>query len=381
MSGIFPGAQGRAVPILAIAAWIMAIAGAFAESRVALVIGNNDYEDSGRLEDLGACLRDADLVKRTLEEVGFQVVAGTDLSKSAMDEKLTEFEQIIEKGGVAVFYFAGHAIEIDGKNYLLGTNAKLEARSRLGEEAMEAETFAAAMLVAGAKSSFLMLDCCRDAPGDLEWLTRGSGRKSGLAEIDIDGDIIIGFAAKPGAAALEPDLPGANSPYATALAKWIPSGLKHGDVFEQVRREVHEATGGLQRTWESGAFLEPFFFTSNGATREATVSAVRTPDLTMGQETKRSTTDTGDTLIEIRAKLDSVTRKIEKERIRFAEADQIIRKLTFNMKRPVVEGSMDHFNCLRAAKIMEEVQQGAPALIEEKESLELQIKLLEARPE
>lgn len=380
MSTFYKSAGRLLVAGLVMAACIMPLADARGEARVALVIGNNDYDDAGRLEDLGACLRDAELVKRTLESVGFQVIVGTDLSRSGMDEKLSEFERIIEKGAVAVFYFAGHAIEFEGKNYLLGTNAKLEARSRLGEESMEAETFAAAMLVAGAKSSFLLLDCCRDAPGDLEWLTRGAGRKAGLAQIEIDGDIIIGFAAKPGAAALEPDLPGANSPYAAALAKWIPSGLKHGDVFEQIRREVHESTGGLQRTWESGAFLEPFFFTSNGAAQETGVSVAKVPDVPMDRESSRSTNDPGGSLIELQAKLESVTRKIEIERNRFAEADQMIRKLTFNMKRPVVEGSMDHFNCLRAAKVMEEVQQGAPALIEEKEAIELQIKLLEARP-
>ncbi|MFT5469945.1 MAG: hypothetical protein ACI8UO_005068 [Verrucomicrobiales bacterium] len=235
-----------------------------AENRVALVVGNNDYDDDGKLEDLGACKRDAVLIKQTLEGVGFTVIYGEDLTRTQLDEKLTEFENAIEKGGTAVFYFAGHAIEFDGKNYLLGSNAKLQARSRLGEEAMNAETFATAMLLAGAKSSFLLLDCCRDAPRDSEWLSRGQ-RKAGLAQIDVDGDIIIGYAAKPGASALEPTEPGSNSPYAEALAKWIPSGLDHGDVFQKVRMEVHNATGGLQRTWENGSFLEPFHFKPGGA--------------------------------------------------------------------------------------------------------------------
>jgi formylglycine-generating enzyme required for sulfatase activity len=237
-----------------------------AADRVALVIGNNDYDDSGNLTDLRACRLDAQLIRRTLEAVGFTVILGEDQDRAGMDDLLTRFENAIPKGGTAVVYFAGHAIEFDGKNYLLGTNAKLQARSRLTEEAMNAETFASAMLLAGAKSSFLFLDCCRNAPTDSEWLTRGASRKAGLAQIDVDGDIIIGYAAKPGAAALEPAEPGSNSPYAAALAKWIPSGIKHGDVFEKVRQEVHETTGGLQRTWENGSFLEPFYFVSTGKT-------------------------------------------------------------------------------------------------------------------
>jgi Skp family chaperone for outer membrane proteins len=245
-------------------AFLLTAASLSAADRVALVIGNNDYDDSGKLTDLRACRLDAQLIRRTLEAVGFTVILGEDQDRAGMDDLLTRFESTIPKGGTAVVYFAGHAIEFDGKNYLLGTNAKLQARSRLTEEAMNAETFASAMLLAGAKSSFLLLDCCRNAPTDSEWLTRGATRKAGLAQIDVDGDIIIGYAAKPGASALEPAEPGMNSPYATALAKWIPSGFKHGDVFEKVRQEVNETTGGLQRTWENGSFLEPYYFVSTG---------------------------------------------------------------------------------------------------------------------
>src|SRR5690606_12689464 len=119
------------------------------------------------------------------------------------------------------------------------------------------ETFASAMILAGAKSSFLFLDCCREVPGDIGWLTRGI-KKRGLAEINIDGDIIIAYAAKPGQAAL--DGQDGNSPYAKALARWIPSGLEPGGLFDQVRKEVHQGPGGAQRTRESGSFLDPFYF-------------------------------------------------------------------------------------------------------------------------
>ncbi|MBU6303540.1 MAG: SUMF1/EgtB/PvdO family nonheme iron enzyme [Verrucomicrobia bacterium] len=278
-------------PFLCLVCLLFAGVAAPAADRVALVIGNNDYDDAGKLIDLRACRRDAQLIRRTLETVGFQVIAGEDLDRSGMDEKLTEFEGAISKGGTAVFYFAGHAIEFEGKNYLLGTNAKLAARSRLTEESMNAETFASAMLLAGAKSSFLLLDCCRDAPTSSEWLTRGAGRKSGLAQIDVDGDIIIGYAAKPGASALEPIEPGSNSPYAEALAKWIPSGLKHGDVFEKVRLEVNASTAGAQRTWENGSFLEPFYFASTGKV-PAEPMAVPVPVPTLSDRLRAVTRET-----------------------------------------------------------------------------------------
>ena len=246
------------LPVLSILALAMA-PWLGAQDRVALIIGNNDYPDNSSFPDLDNCVSDANLLKRTLEAVSFKVIYAENASRSAMDEKLTEFETAIPKGGTAVVYFAGHGIEFEGKNYLMGTNAQLQARSRLGEESMDAETFASAMILAGAKSSFIFLDCCRELPKDPGWLTRGT-KKRGLAELHVFGDIIIAYAATPGQAAL--DGQDGNSPYAKALAKWIPSGLRHGELFDKVRLEVYESTQGAQRTWESGSFLTPFVFAS-----------------------------------------------------------------------------------------------------------------------
>lgn len=259
-----------------------------AQDRVALVIGNNDYAEGGNFPDLDNCVHDAALIKNTLEAVHFKVFFLENATRSQMDETLESFESSITKGSTAVFYFAGHGIEFNGKNYLMGTNAKLQARSRIGEEAMDAETFAGAMMLAGAKSSFLFLDCCREVPNDAGWLTRGI-KKRGLAELHVDGDIIIAYAAKPGQSAL--DGQDGNSPYAKALAKWLPSGLKHGDMFEKVRLDVHDATGGAQRTWETGSFLTPFFFSDSpgnaiasgaGTVPPVTVAPVMTDPKTVG---------------------------------------------------------------------------------------------------
>jgi uncharacterized caspase-like protein len=117
-------------------------------------------------------------MKTTLEGVGFCVVYAEDATKSVMDEKLTEFENKISKGGTAVIYLAAHGIEFEKRNYILCSNAKGKARSRLGEESMEAETFAVAMLSAGASQSFLFLDCCREKP-NAEWVSR-TARAGGL---------------------------------------------------------------------------------------------------------------------------------------------------------------------------------------------------------
>ncbi|MBL9133536.1 MAG: caspase family protein, partial [Verrucomicrobiaceae bacterium] len=125
-----------------------------AAERRALVIGNSTYPADGLLvTPLPNCIPDARLIAGRLEAVGFQVTTLEDASKSAMDEALLAWEEKLPKGCDAVVYFAGHGIEHNGKNYLLGTNAKVKAQSRIGEEALEAETVAQAMLLAGAKSS------------------------------------------------------------------------------------------------------------------------------------------------------------------------------------------------------------------------------------
>ncbi|MBL9116645.1 MAG: SUMF1/EgtB/PvdO family nonheme iron enzyme [Verrucomicrobiaceae bacterium] len=240
--------------------------------KAALVIGNSAYPDEagGDYGDLPNAVRDARLMKTTLESVGFSVVYAEDATKSVMDEKLTEFENKISKGGTAVIYLAAHGIEFEKRNYILCSNAKGKARSRLGEESMEAETFAVAMLSAGASQSFLFLDCCREKPA-AEWVTRGRS-SGGLEDMKITGDIIISFAARPGENAQDqPLVSGAgvlknNGPYAQALAKWIPAGVKHSEMFDNIRIEVDTLTSGQQRTWESGSILRPFFFAKGGST-------------------------------------------------------------------------------------------------------------------
>ncbi|WP_395744769.1 caspase domain-containing protein [Prosthecobacter sp.] len=240
---------------------------ASAGERHALVIGNSHYPADGLLvTPLDNCIPDARLITSTLRSIGFKVTLVEDASKSAMDDALLAWEEKLPKGCDALVYFAGHGIEHNGKNYLLGTNSKLKAQSRIGEEALEAETLAVAMLLAGAKSSFLFLDCCREAP-PAEWVTRGL-KKRGLADVKVDGDIIIAYAAKPGEGALDqPVVSGdnvlsGNGPYAQALVKFLSGGLKHTDFFQQVRKEVARLTGGKQRTWENGSFLEEFYFSA-----------------------------------------------------------------------------------------------------------------------
>ncbi|WP_395744521.1 caspase domain-containing protein [Prosthecobacter sp.] len=251
-----------------------------AAERVALVIGNDAYASGGRLPVLKNCVADARLIAATLrQQLGFKVITVENASRAEMEAALGQLEDALHPGDTAVAYFAGHGIEFERENYLLGCNAKLERRSLIGEEAIKAETLTTTLLQSGAAHSFVFLDCCREKPDD-SWATRGV-RGAGLAEMNIRGDLIVAFAAAPGAAAQDQPLAAGagglagHSPFAQALAKFLPAGQKHTDLLQSVRTEVARLTQGSQRTWDSGSFLEPFYFSQ--ASAPAAVAATMPP--------------------------------------------------------------------------------------------------------
>lgn len=240
---------------------LMAGSACFSSERVALVIGINDYPDEdSSFRDLRNCVPDAKLIAKTLREVGFDVIEKLDPNLIEIEMALEEFEERIEPGGTAFVYFAGHGIEFEGHNYLMASNARLRGKSWLQEEGVKADEIAGMMVAARAASSFLLLDCCREHP-PAEWASRGIKGK-GLSKIPITGDLMIGMAAAPGQVAYD-GRGEANSPYAKALAKWIPSGKNHLEVLLEVGKEVYKATDGQQKPWSDGSFLDFFHFTNS----------------------------------------------------------------------------------------------------------------------
>lgn len=231
-------------------------------SRVALVIGNDEYPEDGNFVSLGNCINDASLIRNSLEEAGFQVIYRENVNRYEMEEALVEFEKTIEEGAAAVFYFAGHGIEDEGKNHLMASNARLQSRAMLGEESLNAETFVGAMVGAGAKSSIVFLDCCRETP-NLAWQSR-SVKKRGLADMKINfnnKDVLICYAATPGNVAFDgTDGNQKNSPYALSLSRRMLEGKHLRAMMQDVLEDVNKMTKGAQRPWENGSFLEPFYF-------------------------------------------------------------------------------------------------------------------------
>src|SRR5690349_1403128 len=154
----------RSLAFLAVAGavfWAMACAGAAqADKRVALVIGNGAYQNTTHLT---SPRKDAGDVAAALARLGFEVVDGLDLDKRAMERTMRQFTQKLARADVALFYFAGHALQSGGQNYLMPVDARLK-----GEGDIDFETLPLSLLLRQmereAKTSIILLDACRDNP-------------------------------------------------------------------------------------------------------------------------------------------------------------------------------------------------------------------------
>lgn len=231
------------------------------EGRVALVIGNGAY---GGLERLKNAVNDARLIARTLRDIGFDVVERIDADDKAMKRAMQDFGRRIEQAGpspVALFYFAGHGLQVNGLNYLVPINAHLQRASDVEIEAVDAGVVLRQMEVSGSRVNFVILDACRNNP-----LPRGlRSLVRGLAGVNAPQGSLIAYSTAPGSVAL--DGAGKNSPYTEALAGALKdAGVPAEAVFRQVRVKVLAVSDGQQVPWESSSLTGAFYFTPGSAT-------------------------------------------------------------------------------------------------------------------
>ena len=231
-------------------AWFVAAHPAWAsETRVALVIGNSDYDHVSALTnpvndtaDLGAAL----------ERIGFDVTVGHNLDYRGMRLALRDFAESAETADVVLIYFAGHGIEIDKVNYLIPTNAELQSDRDVEFEAVRLDAVIRSISnMQGLK--IVLVDACRNNPF-LSNMAQTSATRSlgrGLGRID-PGGVLVGYAARGGTLALDGD--GRNSPYAQALLQHIEEpGLELGKLFRKVRDTVYSLTDGFQEPFTYGS--------------------------------------------------------------------------------------------------------------------------------
>lgn len=233
----------------------------WAEKRAALVIGNATYVNSPALTNPA---NDANDIAAALSEMGFDVLLGVDLDKRGFDGKVREFTRMLAQADVALFYYAGHGLQISGRNYLVPVDARLETERDLDFEGIALDFILKQMeLEREGKTNIVLLDACRDNPLARN-LARTMGTRSatigqGLAQVRTGVGTFIAYSTQPGNVAL--DGQGRNSPFTSALTKAVKEpGRTITTVMIDVRKDVLAATGGRQVPWDHSALTGDFYF-------------------------------------------------------------------------------------------------------------------------
>jgi uncharacterized caspase-like protein len=241
-------------------------ANAYVEGKkVALVIGNGAYAHAVMLPNP---VGDGKLIAETLRSAGFSVIAGSDLDKSSMTKLIDQFTEAAYDADIAVVFYAGHGLQVDGRNYLIPIDAELEKAAQLQTRTIPVETVLAA-LPPDPAVGVIILDACRDNPlartlARALPVSRSTSIGAGLAPVQANGQssnaggLLIAYATDPGAVAY--DGSSTHSPYTTALAHNLATpGLEIQSALTRVRAEVAESTGGAQRPWHNASLAREVF--------------------------------------------------------------------------------------------------------------------------
>jgi tetratricopeptide (TPR) repeat protein len=236
------------------------------ERRLALVIGNGNYAAVSHLPNPP---NDARIVAKSFRDLGFEVSEGIDLDRTAMERMLRTFMRDALSARTAVVFYAGHGVQIEGKNYLLPVDIKTDTVDALLSGMTDVDTLLAG-LDGQIRTSIIILDACRNNP--LAPTTGADGRgsravrvRSGLAApaaldagATLGAGTLVAFSTAPGQVAL--DGQGANSPFSAALAKHLGTpGIEVQQMLTRVRAEVAASTNSMQVPWSNSSLLGEVF--------------------------------------------------------------------------------------------------------------------------
>ena len=223
-----------------------------ADPRIALVIGNGAYQ----FDKLRNPVNDATDMAETLRPLGFKVILRTDATQRQMKRALREFRSELSRGGVGLFYYAGHGVQSKGRNYLVPVGADIEQESDVEDESVDANLILSYMEEAGTRVNIIVLDACRNNP-----FTRGfRSANRGLAIMEtVAKGTFIAYSTAPGSLAYDGD--GRNGLY----TKHLLASLRNADsdierVFKRVRSGVAEETKNAQVPWDSSSLVVDFRF-------------------------------------------------------------------------------------------------------------------------
>jgi len=270
--------------LLFVLAGLLCASASYSGERVALVIGNSDYRHEG-IPDLPNAAQDALDITQKLKSLGFRVSSGIDLTRSEILSLTQDVQNALNVGDVALFYYAGHAVQLGSENFLIPVDANGSDEETLRQRSVKLQTILAEM-ESKADRNIVILDACRNNPFDIPASGRSIGGASrGLAKVDAGVGSFIAFSTQPGNVAL--DGTGRNSPFTAALLRHLPS--RDDDLHEimrKVRRDVVEQTNGAQVPWENSSLIERVYLASRDtSTNTVAAKPVYAPPTESGQFT------------------------------------------------------------------------------------------------
>ena len=236
------------------------------EQRVALVIGNSNYQNAPQLANPD---NDAQSMAQFLNSAGFEVISATDSTQNDMLRVVQDFSAKVSARGpntVAMVYYAGHGVQLAGENYLVPVDAKVSNQTELVNNSVRLVDVMSTLETIPSRMRIVILDACRNNPFPN---VNDAGR--GLAIVDAPNGSIVGYSTAPGAEAL--DGTGGHSPYTQAFLNVAREpNVPIEQLFKRVRLEVNQTTSGAQIPWESSSLTSDFTFFGDTA-----VAANRAP--------------------------------------------------------------------------------------------------------
>lgn len=225
---------------------------ASAEQRLALLIGNSAYKSSPLLNPVN----DVRLMEGALKEAGFTVVKAENASIREMRRLVRDFgDKLRASGGVGLFYFAGHGVQVRGDNFLVSTDSDIRNEDEVPDDSINANVILEKMQGAGNRMNLIILDACRNNP----FAVKSRSASSGLATMNAPSGSLVAYSTAPGSVAS--DGTRNNGLYTEHLARVIrQSGLPVEEVFKQVRAAVRKESNNQQTPWENTALEGQFYF-------------------------------------------------------------------------------------------------------------------------
>lgn len=219
--------------------------------RLALVIGNSAYQTA----PLKNPLNDAEDMTATLKKMGFKVILKKNADQRTMEDTIRYFGRQLRNGGIGLFYFAGHGMQVDGRNYLIPIDTQIESEADVKYGAVDAGLVLGKMEDAQNQLNLVILDACRNNPFSRNF--RSTNR--GLARMDAPKGSLIAYSTAPGEVAA--DGPERNGIFTKHLIRHMMTPeLPIELLLKRVRRDVVSETSGRQIPWESSSLMGDFYF-------------------------------------------------------------------------------------------------------------------------